>query len=181
MNRLKLSLTSSVSGIMFSIATFITLIGCASIIKGELQTVTFKSSPSDAKLFVYNVREGSEIINATTPHTATLKRGAGYFKKAKYRVVIEKAAHKKEEILLEGAPNGWYIGGNIIFGGLIGWLILDPATGAMWTLDPEEINVNLSRLEASLPQSDNLTIVLKDSIPEFFDAVKDKLKAVKVK
>jgi hypothetical protein len=32
--------------------------------------------------------------------------------------------------------DGWYIG-NILFGGVIGFLIVDPATGAMWKLgDP---------------------------------------------
>jgi hypothetical protein len=30
--------------------------------------------------------------------------------------------------------DGWYIG-NILFGGLIGILIVDPLTGAMWKLD----------------------------------------------
>ncbi len=30
--------------------------------------------------------------------------------------------------------DGWYFG-NLIFGGLLGILIIDPATGAMWRLD----------------------------------------------
>lgn len=158
-----------------------TIIGCASIIKGEIQTISFKSNPSDAKLIVYNVREGSEIINATTPHTATLKRGAGYFKKSRYRVVIERAGYKTEEILIEGAPNGWYIGGNIIFGGLIGWLIVDPATGAMWTLDPEEIDVNLKATEALFQQDEGLKVVFKTNLPDLPEELQTYLRPVNVR
>ncbi|MDY5520178.1 hypothetical protein, partial [Campylobacter lanienae] len=33
--------------------------------------------------------------------------------------------------------------GNFIFGGLLGWLIVDPATGAMWNLKPEH-NENIT-------------------------------------
>ena len=38
--------------------------------------------------------------------------------------------------------DGWYIGGNILVGGLIGWFIVDPLTGAMYTL-PKEVNADL--------------------------------------
>ena len=57
--------------------------------------------------------------------TVTLKRGCGYFKKCKYRVLLEKGGYKQREVMLEGSPNGWYIGGNILLGGLIGWFIVD--------------------------------------------------------
>ncbi len=40
--------------------------------------------------------------------------------------------------------NGWYFG-NIIFGGLIGLIIVDPATGAMYRLDLENINETLEK------------------------------------
>jgi len=35
----------------------------------------------------------------------------------------------------------WYLAGNIVFGGIAGWLIVDPLTGAMWRLSPKEVNV----------------------------------------
>lgn len=34
-------------------------------------------------------------------------------------------------VTLTTGPSGWYVG-NVVFGGLIGLLIVDPATGAMW-------------------------------------------------
>lgn len=38
--------------------------------------------------------------------------------------------------------DGWYMG-NLLFGGFIGFLIVDPATGAMWKLD-DNVYGNLS-------------------------------------
>lgn len=157
----------------------IIVFGCASIIKSGPQTISIKSNPSDAKLLVYDVRKGGdEIINAKTPFTATLKRGAGFFKKAKYKVVIEKEGYKTKEILLEGSPNGWYILGNLAFGGLIGWLIVDPATGSMWTLLPEDINPDLAEEISFFKQNQGLMIVLKNNLPEIPEYLKQKMKPV---
>jgi hypothetical protein len=62
--------------------------------------------------------------------------------------------------------NGWYVG-NIVFGGLIGWLIVDPLTGAMWALDAEHVNGTLAERvamdETSAPQ---FRIVSIESVPE---------------
>ncbi len=49
---------------------------------------------------------------------------------------------------LEATLDGWYIG-NIIFGGLIGFLIVDPLTGAMWKL-PEQAMTSLPTGETSI-------------------------------
>ena len=46
------------------------------------------------------------------------------------------------QLKIDGAINGWYFG-NIIFGGLIGMLAVDPATGAMYTLSPKEVLATL--------------------------------------
>ncbi len=72
------------------------------------------------------------------------------------------------------------LGGNILFGGLIGWLIVDPATGAMWTLVPKEINTELAEETALYQQKDGLTIILKDSLAELPASVKDEMKLVTV-
>lgn len=141
------------------------LAGCASIIKGGDQQVQLKSEPSDARVVIVDAREGKEIHQGATPLTVTLKRGAGYFKKARYRVSIEKPGYQKEEIAIEGSPGGWYIGGNLLFGGLIGYLIVDPATGAMWTLDPEDVMITLKRPSSFRPDPDGLVIALRSDVP----------------
>ena len=60
----------------------------------------------------------------------------------------------------------WYIGGNILFGGILGWLIIDPATGAMWKLDTNEINVTLDTpKKESMIEPNKARIVLLDDVP----------------
>jgi hypothetical protein len=139
--------------------------GCASIVKGSDQKVSFTSEPSDAKVVINDVRQGKEVEIGSTPFTTTLKRGAGYFKKARYNVTFEKPGYQTEAIVLEGTPGGWYIGGNLLFGGGMGWLIVDPATGAMWTLEPQDVSVTLKKHTALGPQDAGLTIALRADLP----------------
>jgi len=44
--------------------------------------------------------------------------------------------------------NGWYFG-NVLVGGLLGMLVVDPATGAMWKLDTPPIYVTLNKSTTS--------------------------------
>lgn len=61
--------------------------------------------------------------------------------------------------------NGWYLAGNILLGGLIGWIIVDPITGGMWTLSPEEISLNLKVKAAQvLPSGEGLHVVLLERV-----------------
>lgn len=140
--------------------------GCASILKGSGQQISFQSEPPDAKVVITDIRQDKQIQVGSTPFTTTLKRGAGYFKKAKYNVTIEKPGYQTEAIVLEGTPGGWYIGGNLLFGGGMGWLIVDPATGAMWTLEPSDVSVTLKKTTALGPRDEGLTVALRADLPE---------------
>ncbi len=66
---------------------------------------------------------------------------------------------------LSAGLDGWYIG-NILFGGLIGMLIVDPATAAMWKLD-DRIVVNLgAKTSGLLPDGERLLhVVTIDQLP----------------
>ncbi len=151
------------------------IVGCASIIKGKYQQVPITSVPSGASIVIYDVRTSAEVGRGTSPYTVTLKRGTSYFNKGIYRVVLEKDEYRRKEVMLQGTANGWYIAGNIFLGGLIGWLIVDPITGAMWTLRPEIINVGME--VASLPKTEGLHVVLmpKGDLPL---SVQEKLEPV---
>jgi hypothetical protein len=41
--------------------------------------------------------------------------------------------------------------GNVLMGGLIGFIAVDPATGAVYRLDPKELDVMLVPLMGALP------------------------------
>jgi hypothetical protein len=127
-------------GILFGL---VPLIGCATIMKGSEQKVAFQSTPTGAKVSVFDAA-GMLVSDGTTPITLPLKKGASYFQAAKYRVVFESPGRQKKEVWLTGSlEGGWYIAGNLLIGGLLGWLIVDPLTGAMWTLSPETVNATL--------------------------------------
>ncbi|MFO0795295.1 MAG: hypothetical protein U0586_14690 [Candidatus Brocadiaceae bacterium] len=80
--------------------------------------------------------------------------------------MIEKDGYDPVEVQLVPKPGGWYIGGNIFFGGLIGYLAVDPATEAMWALTPKKIETTLAEKHASLPDTGGLVISLKDEVPD---------------
>ena len=44
---------------------------------------------------------------------------------------MEKDGYEPVTLPIKANANGWYIGGNLVFGGLIGWLAVDPFNGGM--------------------------------------------------
>jgi len=122
-------------------AAALALSGCASIISGTTQTVTLRTEPTAANIEVIN-RAGDRVHSGTSPMTVSLKRGAGYFKSEQYTVRFTKEGYAPKEVQIVGTVNGWYVA-NILFGGLIGMLAVDPATGAMYSLDPSDLNAQL--------------------------------------
>ena len=134
---------------------------CASIIKGGDQVMNIKTDPAQAKCVISNLRSGQEVANVTTPSATILKKGDGYFSKGSYKISCEKEGYEKKDVSLEGNLSGWYIG-NIVFGGLIGWFIVDPITGAMWNLEPENVDLTLSK-KGEAPQPVGAVIKNMDS------------------
>ncbi len=147
--------------LLFGLLPFL---GCATIIKGSDQNVSFRSDPEGAKVSVYSP-EGMLMADGKTPVTLPLRKGDGFFQSAKYKVVFEAPGYEKKEIWLTGSLEaGWYLAGNLLVGGLIGWLIVDPASGAMWNLKPKSVNV---RLEGGLTEAEDgsLHVVLAGQVP----------------
>lgn len=140
----------------------LTLSGCASIFNGKTQEVVITSVPEGASLTVANLA-GETIHTGTTPATLTLTRGAGYFKSETYRVAMTKEGFEPRELEITSTVSGWYFG-NILLGGFIGMLAVDPVTGAMYTF-PETVTADLVSLAAKQPQAGRvLTIVSTDAL-----------------
>ncbi|MFA5631704.1 MAG: hypothetical protein WC997_09345 [Porticoccaceae bacterium] len=133
------------------------LSGCASIVGDNQYPVAINSSPSGIVFEISN-RAGDVIHSGVTPATVTLDSSAGYFKGEKYMVRFSKAGYDGKSESLASQISGWYWG-NILLGGLIGMLIVDPATGSMYKL-PQEVKVDLQRQAAD----DSLTILSIDEL-----------------
>ena len=131
-----------------AISSILLLTGCASIVSKSSWPITINSSPSEAKIYIKD-KKGIEIYTGNTPATLKLKSGAGFFSKARYQVTFEKVGYDKKVVPVEFKLNGWYFG-NIIFGGPLGLLIIDPATGAMFKLETEFLNETLTKSVANV-------------------------------
>ena len=114
--------------------------GCASIISKSEYPVMLNSSPSGAKVTIKN-EIGNIVFTGKTPTSAVLKSGTAYFDKGKYTIIFEKEGHESNTQKLIAEFDSAYLG-NILFGGLIGMLIVDPTTGAMWKL-PHDVSASL--------------------------------------
>lgn len=111
--------------------------GCASIVSKSSWPVTITSNPSNAKFLLIN-EKGETIQNGITPATINLNSSSGYFDGATYYIKFTQEGSKDKYSVIDSTINEWYWG-NILFGGIIGFMIFDPATGAMWKL-PKYIN-----------------------------------------
>lgn len=130
--------------ILIALALSVSLTGCASIMGKNQYPVNISSSPEAASYTITN-RAGQTIQQGMTPETITLKSSAGYFKGERYLLTFNKPGHEQQQFTLDSGISGWYAG-NILFGGPLGLLIIDPATGSMFTL-PEAASVNLKPLK----------------------------------
>jgi len=141
--------------------------GCATIVARSTQTMTLTSVPEGATVRITN-KNGVAVNSSSTPTTVTLKKGRGYFKPEIYTLSFSKEGYKPVEITVRGEVNGWYFG-NVIFGGLIGLLAVDPATGAMFTLRPKEVAATLDTLKVSRDHREQtLTVLLVRDVPKEF-------------
>ncbi|GAB5466544.1 MAG: hypothetical protein Kapaf2KO_19800 [Candidatus Kapaibacteriales bacterium] len=118
---------------------------CGSIMNGTSQKVYLKTEPRDIKL---SIRSEGYIIYTDSIHTPVelqLKRGAGYFKKAHYSLIIEADGCNRTEYFLNSSVSSWYVVGNIFSFGLPGFLVVDPLTGGMWKINEDEIILTLEK------------------------------------
>ncbi|MGK0464326.1 MAG: hypothetical protein ACJAT5_000738 [Lentimonas sp.] len=148
--------------------------GCASIVSKSNWPVNVSSNPEGAEFYITN-SYGTKIYSGKTPTNVFLDSKKGYFKGEKYKLHFAKDGYGSLIYELNTGLNGWYIG-NIVFGGLIGFLIVDPLTGAMYKLD-DQVNVTLPADLSLSTENSELRIVTLDKVPE---NLKDQLIALQL-
>jgi len=116
--------------------------GCASIVSKSKYPVSITTEPTAAKIEIKD-QDGIVRFAGTSPATAILDSGNGYFTRARYTVTASKDGYNSSTFPLQNSIDGWYWG-NILFGGLIGLLIVDPITGAMFQIDSPAANMSLA-------------------------------------
>jgi uncharacterized protein YceK len=139
--------------------------GCATIVHSGPRDIPVASTPAGAKVSIYD-RSNVLVMTNTTPFVAKLDPKFGYFKAQSYRLVFEMPAYQSAEVQLDSSLSGWYWA-NLAFGGLIGMLIVDPLTGAMYNLAPDKIEQTLTTQQAEVIHSGTgLLVVLAAQVTD---------------
>ncbi|MBA1202661.1 hypothetical protein G7009_12990 [Pseudomonas capeferrum] len=125
-----------------TVAAFVGIQGCASIVGESRYPVVVSSAPPGAS-FEITDKSGAVVHTGNTPSTVTLKSGKGYFSGQTYTLRFKKEGYPDKAIELDSSLSGWYWG-NILIGGVIGMLIVDPLTGAMYKL-PEYASADMGK------------------------------------
>lgn len=156
-NTLKLSALLLITSMSFS--------NCATIVSKSTYPVSIYTNPRGGQVTITD-KKGKEIYKGTSPSVVKLKSGAGFFSKAEYQVRLSNQGYVDKVIPVTFKLNGWYFG-NIVFGGLIGLIIVDPASGAMWRIDKyaDDINETLVKSTVSITEP-TLKIMDIKNVPE---------------
>ena len=155
--------------VLFATLAALVLPGCSSIMEnGGKQDLKITSVPEGAAVSVFT-KKGEVAHTGRTPVVFSMERSAGFFEPETYTVLIRKKGYAPQEITLESIPSGWYVG-NVLFGGLIGLLVVDPWTGAIYKLEPNEESKALKNMKFDAPQiatqtQSTMVVVLKEDLP----------------
>jgi len=125
--------------------------------------VSINSQPSGSSVRVMK-SNGDEVYAGDTPTTITLSAKRGYFKSETYTIEFSKEGFSQASYQLRSNINGWYWG-NFAFGGLIGMIVVDPLTGAMFRLE-ENVEVSLQADLSFVSEENSLQIVSLDQVPD---------------
>jgi hypothetical protein len=141
--------------------------GCASIVSNTRWPVAVSSTPVGATVSIVN-RRGKEVFSGVTPVEVRLRSGSAYFSREIYKLTFSLPGYSPKTTTLEAGINGWYFG-NFGFGGVIGFLIVDPITGAMYRISQKNVDVALTPTTGFLwpaqPEG-GLRIVSLNDVPE---------------
>lgn len=124
----------------FFLASPLWFTGCATIVSGTNQSIDVISEPEGANFKVEQLTVSGPILlkEGKTPSKISLHREDFYF-----LLTLTKTGYETAEIPIEvnemGNP---MVFGNLLFGGVIGMLV-DVASGAQWSLDPDHVKVAL--------------------------------------
>lgn len=131
----------------FAFALIIGLLtGCATIMHGNMQSVSISSTPEGATVAVDN------RVVGTTPVSVELTR------KKVHLVQISLEGYKTATLILDRKSSVFYWG-NLVFGGVWIGMAVDALTGAMYRLEPEQVAATLDRDESTAFEDGELYVI----------------------
>jgi len=132
------------STVLILLISGLTALGCARNISYQH---SINSIPQVANISITD-KNGLEIYKGKSLPTRKSKAHPEFFAKDKYVLKFENKGFASKSIVVEYKSDGWYFG-NVLLGGPIGLLIVDPDNGAMYQVEPKFFNDNLILSTAS--------------------------------
>jgi hypothetical protein len=145
-------------------------LGCATLVRGNETVITFHSAPAGASFRVVEP-DGSTTYEGTTPATVSLSTRGGYFRPASYTVLTRLEGYRSKRTEIRAEFDGLLFGNvPLLLPGVVGFLFVDPYTGAMWAFDRNHV-IRLRR-EGPQPEPAGLPDARSDELTfaECFDS-----------
>jgi hypothetical protein len=139
---------------LFLLMLAVFLSSCASIVSDSAYDIRFTCDPSNATVKIVDLN-GAEVYNGEVPATVQLEAGARFFKRQRYTLTFSAPGYMNKTLPLQCKVDGWYWG-NLLLGGVIGMLIVDPATGAMYKFNQEYVSTTLKAEDTSMLSIQNI-------------------------
>jgi hypothetical protein len=123
--------------------------------------------PVERAALVITDERGFKVLRGVTPTVMSLENDQQAQAKS-YRILIGVNGAPSHERQLKAKRDGWYIRGSRVFADSIGSLVVDPQTGAMYTISTEDAGTVFAEVVAQT--SGNLAtgtyVVLLSDVPE---------------
>jgi hypothetical protein len=108
---------------------------CASLVSSGPETLAIEGEGT-YRLFD---EERRLVSTGVLPTEVALDTSAGFFDGMDYTVQFHQNGVADRETEVETEVSLWYSVGNLFSFNILGWLLVDPYTGAMWTLERDRI------------------------------------------
>lgn len=131
---------------LITLPAAVLLSGCGTIFNGATEPVQITSTAPDAS-FTITDHTGKQVATGRAGETVRLDNGGGYMMPGRYTIQMSAPGYADATAQAKADFSGWYLG-NILIGGALGMLVVDPLTGGMWAM-PDEINVPMRRASAA--------------------------------
>jgi uncharacterized protein YceK len=133
------------------------MFGCSTIVNGTTQDMSVTADQA-VQISIVN-SEGAVVYEGGTPAEVSLPRAKTY------TITVTADGFQTQTIQINQQLNGWFWG-NCIIGGLLGWIV-DGVSGAMWELDPSEVDVKMAIAMDETEAGPAVTLLTKDDAGEY--------------
>lgn len=130
--------------ILISLFLCILFSGCATMRSESVYSLPISTTPVNAEIRVID-KKGKEIISTHSPDTLVLKSSSGYFKRAAYLIEVSHSGYEtKKDTIHFVTDKKYYQNFFTSFFMPIGFLLIDPVSGAMWKPEKQEMEIILN-------------------------------------